>query len=212
MRRVISRARGLMLVGLVALLGGGAAAGCSRGGDKAPAGSAAPTPTATPTPSPGEVDLDGGTDGGSAGSGEVDLGGDGGQPRDEDVCRKAVQTYARLKGLTLDPMQLRQFTLLCLDGSADLATCIAKARGLRELEKCENAGGPAAGGFAEAAEAVGSRPRAAECDEAIANLVKLVPEVARDRADFQRACMLGTRTQASCVARARRAEDLSRCP
>ena len=207
MRRVVSRARGLMLVGLVALLGGGA--GCSRGGDRAPAGSAAPsqTPTTTPTPSPGELDLDGGP-----GSGEADFAGDGGQPRDEDVCRKAVQTYARLKGLTLDPMQIRQFTLLCLDGSAELATCIAKARGLRELEKCENAGGQASGGFAEAAEAVGSRPRAAECDEAIANLVKLVPEVARDRADFQRACMLGTRTQASCVARARRAEDLSRCP
>ncbi|MCC6995409.1 MAG: hypothetical protein IT370_12430 [Deltaproteobacteria bacterium] len=209
MMRVVGRARGLMLVGLVALLTGGAGAGCSRGADRAPQGSASPTPT--PTPGPGEVDPDGGMDGAG---GEVDLGGggDGGQPRDEEVCRKAVQTYARLKGLTLDPMQLRQFTLLCLDGSAELATCIAKARGLRELEKCENAGGPAAGGFAEAAEAVGSRPRASECDEAIANLVKLVPEMARDRADFQRACMLGTRTQASCVARARRAEDLSRCP
>ncbi len=210
MMRASGRARGLLLVGLCGLLGAGAGAACSRGGDKAPAGSATPTPSATPMASgagPGDVDLDGGLDGG-----EVDLGGDGGQPRDEEVCRKAVQTYARLKGLTLDPMQLRQFTLLCLDGSAELAACIARARGLRELEKCENTGGPTAGGFAEAAEAVGSRPRAAECDEAIANLVKLVPEMARDRADFQRACMLGTRTQASCVARARRAEDLSRCP
>ncbi len=199
------RARGWAGVMMVWAVGVALAGGCSKRGDGAATQS--PTPTPTQTATVGVQELDAGTtdDGGE----EL---GDGGQPRDEEVCRKAVQTYARLKGLTLDPMQLRQFTLLCLDGSAELATCIAKARGLRELEKCENTGGPTGGGFAEAAEAVGSRPRAAECDEAIANLVKLVPEVARDRADFQRACMLGTRTQASCVARARRAEDLSRCP